>query len=98
MESIAVAIMIAMITTTTSISISVKPAPCRRGSLLPLFNIPVADVGVGPFAARLRIRTQGEEVILAAMRAGVDVLIVVTPWILACLLYVPPRPPVADGG
>src|SRR5688572_22361284 len=85
-----------MITTTTSTSIKVNPARRARMTLL-RFRIPIADVGVDAFPARLPVRAEREKVVFAAMRAGVDVLVIVAPGVLARLLHVAARAPMADG-
>src|SRR5262245_52704105 len=80
-----------IMTTTIIISMSVKP----RWALFRL--IPVSDVRRRAFAARLVVRAEGEEVVLAAMRARIHVLIFVAPGVLADLLgEVAARAPVAD--
>src|SRR5689334_2829236 len=97
-----------MISTTTISSMSVKP---RSRDLRPLSVdvspgvhrallgfIPVSDVGGGAFAAGLGIRAEREEVVLAAVRARIHVLVIVAPGILAHLLgEVAARSPVANG-
>src|SRR5215468_4238775 len=93
-----------MITTTTRISIRVKPqaAPrAARASLLTearlLGDVPVADVGIEALAAGGVIGSEAVQVVFLAMRAGEDVLVVISPWILADALQVATRPPVLDG-
>src|SRR5690349_19453705 len=90
---------IAMITTTTRISMRVKPLEVsgRRARGLLLVGIPVTDVGVGPFAARLVVRTERVEVVFAAMSARVHIHVVVAPRVLADALDVAARLPVTDG-
>ncbi len=53
--------------------------------------IPVSDVGARAFAARLVVRTERIEVVLAAVRAGEHVLVVVFPRILADALEITAR-------
>src|SRR5579863_25948 len=96
--------MSAMITTTIRISSSVKPRaaePVRRGGRRArglVADVPVADVGVDAFATGRSVGPQAEEVVLLAVGAGIDVLIVVAPRVLADALDVAPGPPVLDRG
>src|SRR5262245_33070498 len=86
------------ISTTTISSMRVKPfsvgSACVHRLLLRF--IPVSDVGAGTFATRLVVRTEGIKVVLAAMRAGEYVLVVVLPRVFADTLDVATRTPVAD--
>src|ERR1700752_2286836 len=93
-----------MMRTTTRISISVKPAPPasarprardRRAARL-VAEVPVADVGVDPLAPGLAVGAERVKVVLLAVRAGVDILILVPPGILAHALEVAARLPVPD--
>ena len=86
-----------MITTTTRISISVKPAALRLPLTALFLGVPVADVRVDAFAAGLAVRAEREQVEVAAARAGIEVLVLVAPGILADALHVAARAPVADG-
>src|SRR5437870_13817164 len=60
-------------------------------------DVPVADVRIDPFPAGLAIGAQGEQVVLPAVAAGIDVLIITAPRVLADPLDVTARAPVADG-
>src|SRR5262245_51672337 len=95
MDSTTVAAVIPMIRTTTSSSMSVKPLECCLVRAL-LLGIPITDVGVRSFAARLIVGAEGVQIVFAAVRAGVHVLIVVPPGVLADALDVAARTPVAD--
>src|ERR1700758_5583309 len=97
--------MMPMMTTTTRISISVKPAAGAAlrpaGALAPaalVAHVPVADVGIDALAPGGSIGSHAEQVVLPAVRARVDVLIVVPPGILADPLQIAAGPPVLDGG
>src|SRR5215510_19666 len=99
MDSTTVAAVIPMMRTTTRISMSVNPCELRparaRSALFLVLGIPVTDIGVGTFAARLVVGAERVEVVLLAVRAGIDVLIVVAPRVLADALDVAARTPVA---
>src|ERR1017187_2504365 len=96
-----------MISTTTSISMSVKPAGGRKVRmrvgdrapvvLLLLIVVPISNVGVDALTARLTISAEREQVVLAAVRAGIDILVVVSPRIPGHALDVAPGSPVMDG-
>src|SRR5579863_3983468 len=85
-----------MMATTTSSSISVKPAPARCAALL--VEVPVADVGIDAVAARLAVGSERAQVVRLAVRPGKDVLVLVSPWILADALDVAAGLPVLDRG
>src|SRR6185437_2446005 len=92
-----------MMATTTRISISVKPraagalAAGRRRRCGLVADVPVADVGIEAFTAGCAIGSEAEQVVLFAVRARVDVLVVVPPGVLADALQVAARAPVLDG-
>src|SRR5215472_4413436 len=94
------AVTMPMITTTTRISTRVKPAPrgkTRNFAGTPLVaDIPVADVGIDAIATGGTVSSEAEEVVLLAVRARVDVLVVVPPRVLADALQVAARAPVLD--
>src|SRR5215472_1376910 len=95
-----------MIVTTTRISTRVKPrAPAPRprsktrnflGTLL-VADVPVADVGIDALAAGGAVSSEAVEVVLLAVRAGEDVLVIVPPRVLADPLQVASWTPVLDG-
>src|SRR3954463_1177465 len=80
---VAMLVMMPMITMTTSSSSSVKPPAARlRNAVVALFDVPVADVGIGSFTARLPVGTERIEVVVT-VGARRDVGIIVAPRILA---------------
>src|SRR5215469_3435856 len=91
-----------MMTTTTRISISVKPrAPRSPAGLIraaSLGDVPVTDVGINAITAWLSVGPEAEEVVLLAVLAGIRVLIVVAPRVLADPLNVAAGAPVPDRG
>src|SRR5215831_981134 len=101
-ESRIPAVTMPMITTTTRISTSVKPAPLRKARNFagtPLVgDVPVPDVGIDAIATGGAVSSQAEEVVLLTVAAGVDVLVVVSPGVLADALQVAARTPVLDAG
>ena len=81
--SVAIETMTPMMTMTTRISSSVKPwAVWRRAEAQRSLRQPVAAVGVDAFAAFLVVGAEREQVVLA-VRAGIDIVVVVAPRILA---------------
>src|SRR5262245_47304584 len=83
-ESTVPATMMPMISTTTRISISVKPRCGRLG----LLQIPVADVGIGLVSTGPLVLAQRVQVVFAAVRARILVVVGLAPWILAAGLEV----------
>jgi hypothetical protein len=59
-------------------------------------QVPVSDIRIGALTAGLVVGSQGVEIVFFAMRAGILVMIVVTPRVLAGVLQVAARAPVAD--
>src|SRR5687767_13851771 len=95
----AAAVISPMMNTTIMSSTSEKPvkrACTRRGVLLT--QIPVANVGIGTFAAFLAVGAQRVEVVFLSARAGEDVLVRVAPGIGADALDVAAFAPVAHRG
>src|SRR5689334_23192028 len=97
------AVMTPMITTTTSTSMRVNPRGARRapGARLRreatlVGDVPVADVGIDAITARSAIGSEAVQVVLLAVRAGEDILIVIAPGVLADALQVAAGAPVLD--
>src|SRR5687768_8034256 len=64
-----------------------------------LFDVPVTEIRVVALATFLRVRAEGVEVVFAATRAWIDILVIIAPRILArAALQISARPPVADVG
>src|ERR1700722_5186484 len=86
-----------MMATTTRISMSVKPRarpPPMRECLVA--DVPVTDVGIDSLATGSAVGSVGKEVVLLAVGARVDVLVVIAPGVLADALQVATGLPVLD--
>src|SRR4051794_26384507 len=89
----------AMMNATMASSISVKPRWRDRAARIGrLLEVPVADVGIGAFAAFRAIGAEGIQVVLLAARAGEHGLVWRAPGILSDALDVAALAPVAHGG
>ena len=62
-----------------------------------LLFVPISDVGVDAFTARLPIGAQGKQVVVVSVSSGEDVLVLIAPGVLAHVLDVAAGSPVMDG-
>src|SRR6516164_1680839 len=83
-----------------ALAVTVEPAPLgkpRNFAATPLVaDIPVADVGIDAITAGSAVGSEAVEVVLLAVRARIDVLVLVPPGVFADALQVAARTPVLD--